>query len=208
MVDNISSKANHFADDTSLFTVVYDVDIAGNKLNRDVEIISTWAYQWQMLFNPDKNKQAIQVIFSQKKDTLVHPPLFFSESEVVIKAEHKHLGMILYSKLTFSSHIKETIVKARRGIGNIRFLSKYVSRDALDQIYKLYVRPLNTLQRLLPVEHDEEQTQTRLTKNLAGKSFIIGDGTDVYVTFTNCKATKDHCTYTTKYHMNVLSVTI
>ena len=28
-----------------------------------------------------------------------------------------------------------------RGIGMIRYLSKYVSRDILDQIYKLYVRP-------------------------------------------------------------------
>ena len=39
------------------------------------------------------------------------------------------------------SHIKEASQKARRGIGIIKFLSKYVSRDVLDQIYKLYVRP-------------------------------------------------------------------
>ena len=66
----------------------------------------------------------------------------------------------------------------------------------------------NTLQRLLSVEHGEEETQTRFTKNLAEKSFTIGDGTNVYVTFINCKATKDHCTYIMKYHMNILSVTI
>ena len=65
----------------------------------------------------------------------------------------------------------------------------------------------NTLLRFLSVEHGEEQTQTRFTKNLAGKSFIIGDGTDVYVSFVNCNLTKDHYTYITKYHMNVLSVT-
>ena len=49
--------------------------------------------------------------------------------------------MILDYKLNFQSHIKEAIIKAKRGIGIIRFLSKYVSRDVLDQIYKLYVRP-------------------------------------------------------------------
>ena len=49
--------------------------------------------------------------------------------------------MILDSKLDFQSHIKAAIQKARRGIGMIRYLSKYVSRDILDQIYKLYVRP-------------------------------------------------------------------
>ena len=59
----------------------------------------------------------------------------------MIKTEHKHLGMILDAKLTFLSHIKEAIVKARWGIEIIRFLSKYVTHDVLDQIYKLYVRP-------------------------------------------------------------------
>ena len=49
--------------------------------------------------------------------------------------------MILDSKLDFQSHIKGAIQKARRGIGMIRYLSKYASRDIFDQIYKLYVRP-------------------------------------------------------------------
>ena len=49
--------------------------------------------------------------------------------------------MIFDSKLNFHSHIREVIIKAGRGIGIIRFLSKYVSRDVLDQICKLYVRP-------------------------------------------------------------------
>ena len=49
--------------------------------------------------------------------------------------------MILDSKLTFLDYIRESIVKARRGIGIIRFLSTYVARDVLDQIYKFYVRP-------------------------------------------------------------------
>ena len=49
--------------------------------------------------------------------------------------------MKLRENLNFLSHIREAIGKARRGIGMIRFLSKYVARDVLDQIYKLYVRP-------------------------------------------------------------------
>ena len=94
-----------------------------------------------MQFNPDKNKQAVQVIFSQRKEAIAHPPVFFNGSEVVVKTEHKHLGMILDSKLSFQSFVREAIIKARKSIGIIRFLSKYVSRDVLDQIYKLYVRP-------------------------------------------------------------------
>ena len=60
--------------------------------------------------------------------------------------EHKYLGVILQaksfnSKLNFKSHIKEAVVKARRSIGIIRHISRYVSREVLDQVYKLYVRP-------------------------------------------------------------------
>ena len=78
LVNNISSEAKLFADDASLFTVVYDVDIASDQLNRDLDIISNWAHQWKMQFNPEKNKQAVQVIFSQKKEAVTHPPVFFN----------------------------------------------------------------------------------------------------------------------------------
>ena len=170
LVDNVSSEAKLFADDTSLFTVVYDVDIVANKLNRDLGIISNWAHQWKMQFNLDISKQAIQVIFSQKKGRVVHPPIFFNGSKVAIKLEHKHLGIILDSKLNFHSHIREAIIKARRGIGIIRFLSKYVSRDVLDQIYKLYLRPDLDYGDIIYHKYDPE-FKLGFTKNLESTQY-------------------------------------
>ena len=139
--DGLSSDTKLFANDTSLFTIVYDENIAASQLNNDLKITSEWAYQWKMKFNPDKNKQAIQVIFSQKRIKPNHPPLYFNSCQVVTKNEQKHLGLIMDSALTFYSHIREKIISARKGIGTIRYLSKYVSSDVLDQMYKLYVRP-------------------------------------------------------------------
>ena len=142
MVGNLTSEAKLFADDTSLFSVVYDESVTAEKRNKELETISKWADQWKMKFNPDKNKQAVQVIFSHKNPKPSHPPLYFNQAEVPVVKEHKYLGMILDSKLDFSAHVKEAIVKARRGIGMIRcYIAKYVSRDVRDQIYKLYVRP-------------------------------------------------------------------
>ena len=46
--------------------------------------------------------------------------------------------MILDETLNFAEHIKEAIIKARRGTGISRFLSKYL---VLDQMHKLYYRP-------------------------------------------------------------------
>ena len=55
--------------------------------------------------------------------------------------EHKHLGIILDSKLTFSAHIKSAISKSRKGIGLLKYLSKYLTRHTLNELYELYVRP-------------------------------------------------------------------
>ena len=47
LVDDLSSDAKLFVDDTSLFTIVYDENIAAEQLNNDLKIISEWAYQWR-----------------------------------------------------------------------------------------------------------------------------------------------------------------
>ena len=94
-----------------------------------------------MQLNPDPLKQAAQVIFSAKKVKPNHPPIYFNGKAVVAKTEQKHLGFILDEQLNFNAHLKEVIEKANRGIGVIKFVFRYVTRDVLDQMYKLYVRP-------------------------------------------------------------------
>ena len=61
---NLSSNHNLFADETSLFPVMHDINQSGINLNDDLEKISNWTFQWKMSFNPDVNKQAQEVIFS------------------------------------------------------------------------------------------------------------------------------------------------
>ena len=127
-----------FADDTSLFTAVQDENIAALDLNRDLEKINLWAWQWKMQFNTDRKEE---VIFSCKRNKPIHPGLKLGDGVIASKLEHKHLGVIVDSKVNFKSYIREAILKARRGIGLLKYLSKYVSREVLDQTYKLYVRP-------------------------------------------------------------------
>ena len=62
--NGIKSHIKIFADDTSLFTIVKDSDISALELNQDLHLISQWAYQWKISFNPDPTKQAVQVVFT------------------------------------------------------------------------------------------------------------------------------------------------
>ena len=64
--DNLISNAKPFADDTSLFSVVHDVNTSAKELNDDLKKVNDWAFQWKMSFNPDPSKQHPEVIFSRK----------------------------------------------------------------------------------------------------------------------------------------------
>ena len=98
---NLSTNVKLFADDTSLFSIVNDANKSFQNLSNDLCIISNWAYQWKMSFNPDRSKQAKEVIFST-----------FDESPVIKTTHHRHLGLILDEKLHFKEHLKGKMSKA------------------------------------------------------------------------------------------------
>ena len=63
--NGIKSSINFFADDTSLFSTVYDPNTSAEDLNNDLQLISQWAFQWKMCFNPDPTKPAEGHLFSK-----------------------------------------------------------------------------------------------------------------------------------------------
>ena len=69
--DEITSSCKIFADDTSLFSKIENKSYSNFQLNKDLEKISKWTFQWKMLFNPDPVKEAIEVCFSHKRDKVV-----------------------------------------------------------------------------------------------------------------------------------------
>ena len=68
-----------FADDTSLFTIVQDSKTAASAMNHDLELTSKWVHDWRMSFNPDPQKQAVELRYSRKKLKSIIPK-FYSTS--------------------------------------------------------------------------------------------------------------------------------
>ena len=139
--DNLNSLIKLFADDTSLFSTVYDPNHSAKVLNDDLNKISEWAYKWKMLLNPHLTKQAQGVIFSRKNIKTDHPIVYFNEAPVAHTTCQKHLGMHLDEKLNFNHHINEKIAKANKGIGRIRKLVQVLPKQSLITIYKSFIRP-------------------------------------------------------------------
>ena len=137
---NIKSNIKFFADDTMPFSIAKDPAISANNLNHDFGIIQQWAHQWKMEFNPDPTKQATEVLFSCKKSSPNHPQLIFNGISIAKVKDQKHLGLILDSSLSFEKHINEKIIKAKKNVGILKHLSKFLPLKTLDQLYKALVR--------------------------------------------------------------------
>ena len=116
LTDNISSNMRLFADDSSLFIKVRDVEESQTQLMNDLDKITNWARQWKMEFNPDITKQAIEVIFSHKKKKITHPPLLFNGIPVKRESHTQHLGVILDQRLNFRIHIQEKIKRPTKAL--------------------------------------------------------------------------------------------
>ena len=138
---NLICQVKFFADDTSIFSVVEDPVTTASYLNNDLKLITQWAHQWKMSFNPDPSKPAEEIIFSCKNNNLEHPPLFFNNVVVKTVDSHKHLGLFLDSKLSFVKHVNEKVKIARKWIGILKRLRSYLPLKSLDQIYKMHIRP-------------------------------------------------------------------
>ena len=59
--DGLESLAKLFADNTSLFSKVYDSNLSTRQLSNDFQKITVWAHERKIIFNPDISKRAQEV---------------------------------------------------------------------------------------------------------------------------------------------------
>ena len=139
--NDLKSNAKLLADDTSLFTIVKDKNESANALNNELLLISQWAFNWEMLFNPDPGKPAQEVLFSRKTKVQNHPTISLNNIQVEKASYQKHLGLILDEKLNFKQHIDSAVSKINKDIAVIKKLRYSLPRKSLITIYKAFLWP-------------------------------------------------------------------
>ena len=109
-----------------------------------------------------------------KKSKSQHPALVFNGIPVSREDNTNHLGLFLDSRLNFSKHIREAIIKATKGLSLLKFLSKYVSRKVLDMSYKLFIRPLLDYGDV--IYHNQRTDLMYLVEQVQYKAALITSG--------------------------------
>ena len=115
----LSSNRKLLRDETSLLSVVRDVNISSSEFKSDLAEISEWA-KWKISFNPEPSKPTQEVIFSGKLKKFPHPSITFKNNPLSFCPAQKHLGLILDSKLTFNEHINHILSKVNKSIELLR----------------------------------------------------------------------------------------
>ena len=115
----LSSNRKLLRDETSLLSVVRDVNISSSEFKSDLAEISEWA-KWKISFNPEPSKPTQEVIFSRKFKKFRHPSITFKNNPLSFCPAQKHLGLILDSKLTFNEHINHILSKVNKSIELLR----------------------------------------------------------------------------------------
>ena len=117
----------------SLFSVVNNIHTSATTLSQDLNAITSWAFQWNMIFNPDLSKQVHEVIFSRKIKKLPHPMLLFNNILLSNSLFLKRLHLILDIKSNFLEHIKSITKKISKTMGLLNEIStnfaKVISSD-------------------------------------------------------------------------------
>ena len=138
IADNLLSLVRLFADDSSLFFSAANLRDIEGIINQDLGLILVWAKKWLVDFNPIKT---VAMLFTLRPLDFL-PILNFNDSIINFVESHKHLGLTLTFNGQWHTHIETILCSAYKVLGIMRKLKYRFTRQALNQMYVSYVRPL------------------------------------------------------------------
>ena len=115
ITENLLSLTRLFADDRSLFFSATNIQDLEGILNHDLAVISAWAKQWLVTFNPSKTEA---ILFSLRQNNPT-PSLFFENTLIEFVESHKHLGLTLSSNGNWHTHTENILKSSYKVLGII-----------------------------------------------------------------------------------------
>lgn len=107
-------------------------------INHDLALITAWAILWLVDFNPIKTEALLFTL----RPVEYMPSLNFNNTDITFVESHKHLGVTFTYNGQWHTHIDNILKSAYKTLGIMRKLKYTFSRQALNQMYISYVRPL------------------------------------------------------------------
>ena len=176
LANKTTNEILFYADDTFLYAshTPQNIQATQTSLQKDLDIISKYAREWAITFNPNKTTKQT---FSNKK-TIISPKLTFQGNSIPLEDHHKHLGLILSNDNHFHAHVNAIIKKVNIALSPLYPIARNTPRYVLNQIYTTYVLPYfdycDSVYGALLTIRDEirlERLQNRTARLVTGAEF-------------------------------------
>lgn len=139
-----NSQVAQFADDTAIYTSARLASTAVNNLQKDINILTCWLYQWKFQLNADKST-ALFVGPRKKESARPRKNININGKNITWSKYVKYLGIVIDDQLTFCKHITETQKKAKIMVKNLFAMINKKSKLSIDcklMIYKSMILPI------------------------------------------------------------------
>lgn len=113
------------ADDTKLFCITDEVDMAVVATNRALSLINEWCNNHTMTLHP---KKCQAMLISRKKFVGPVPPLTINNNIIKMVKSTRCLGINIDEKMSWTSHLQETVksfAKKLNLLKSLKFLPSF-----------------------------------------------------------------------------------
>ena len=128
-----------FADDTNLFITGKDINSMINTMNQELIKINDWMIANRLSLNVAKTQYMI--ICGPKKFPITDSDVYINQHKITMVNTVKFLGIIIDSKLSWSSHILYIKSKIAKSIGIICKARKKLCKNTLLTLYYSFIHP-------------------------------------------------------------------
>ena len=135
------TNANMFADDTQIETSGYDINVIAEKLNKNLENVSTWMSANKLTLN--KTNTEYMIIGSNKrvKHIDTEPCLHVKDRKINRVKITKSLGIIIDENLSWNAQVDQITKKVNSGLSILRRLRDIVDFKTLITICLSIIQP-------------------------------------------------------------------
>ena len=117
------SKVIKYADDTVIYLAGKDNFIIESRLSADMQAISNWCLDNELILNLKKGKTEF-MLFGTSKNISLHPELInitYQFNEITVTTSYKYLGITLTPTLNMNTNFRLSLKKSN---SRLRLLSK------------------------------------------------------------------------------------
>lgn len=133
-------KSILFADDFTVFITVDKVLQGQHILQRTIENLTEWSTQNGLKFSLEKTRC---MVFSRRRRAQLMPSLYLAGTPIKVVHKTRYLGLMIDSKLTWVSHIRDIRERSQKGINLMRVIAGIkwgADREMLLKVYRSIVR--------------------------------------------------------------------